>query len=165
MQHFGLRTLPHAISRITLQIRAIPDVGRVVVPLSGRYACQNPCCPLVLASAKKAAMKNKVEVADDGWDEATTQKWCPNGATFNTQDDRYGNAFDFVWFLGYKVGEARLCVKVGISDSAVYSRRIHPRLWAMKSADTCRCCLRRWRCVYPSDISGKVAHQRCCWTK
>ncbi|CAN0306689.1 unnamed protein product, partial [Ectocarpus sp. 6 AP-2014] len=70
------------------KIRAIPDVGRAVVPLSGRYACTNLECPLVLASAKNAAIQKKVDFADDGRDEATIRKWYPNGATFTTQDDR-----------------------------------------------------------------------------
>ncbi|CAB1113369.1 unnamed protein product [Ectocarpus sp. CCAP 1310/34] len=72
-----------------LQIRAVPDVGRVVVPLAGRYSCTASGCPLVLESAKKAANKKKVVIADDGWDEATIREHCPNGGSFTTMDDRY----------------------------------------------------------------------------
>ncbi|CAN0035039.1 unnamed protein product, partial [Scytosiphon promiscuus] len=71
------------------RIRAVHDVGRVVVPLTGRYSCAGSGCPLVLESAKNAAKRQKAIIADDGWDEATIGKYCPNGATFNTMDDRY----------------------------------------------------------------------------
>ncbi|CAB1113640.1 unnamed protein product [Ectocarpus sp. CCAP 1310/34] len=77
----------------TFAIRAVPDVGRVVVPLAGRYFCTASGCPLVLESAKKAANKKKVVVADDGWDEATIREHCPNGGSFTTMDDRYGDDF------------------------------------------------------------------------
>ena len=60
----------------------------MVVPISGRYSCTAPGCPLVLQSAKEAAKRKKVHLPDDAWDEPTIKQYCPNGAGFSTSDKR-----------------------------------------------------------------------------
>ncbi|CAN0138034.1 unnamed protein product [Ectocarpus sp. 4 AP-2014] len=77
----------HGFPCMGAKLRVAHDVAGVVVPVTGRYACLGPGCPLRLESAKRSAARKKDVVADDGWDEDTINKHCPNGVSFNTMDE------------------------------------------------------------------------------
>ena len=66
------------------------DVGRVVIPVSGKYSCKNPKYPMLIASAKKAAEADlKAPIVIDWENEDTVKHYCKDGVSFNTMDERY----------------------------------------------------------------------------
>ena len=62
------------------------DTDGVVMPVSGKYSCLNPKCPMVIESAQKAAGKAPGGI---DWDDATVLSYYKEGVSFNTMDERY----------------------------------------------------------------------------
>lgn len=68
------------------------DVDGVVMPVTGKYSCSDPKCPLVIERAQKAAKADPNAPGGIDWEDPESYKsYCKAGASFSTMDDRYHN--------------------------------------------------------------------------